>query len=204
VPQRWSPDGERIAYEGWDDSDASRAGVYTARYPDGGDLERLTSIDDVHDIPTDYSPDGSHIVFYRTAPQEPWDVGGSLWIVDANGGDPVELDLGDLVPSWWARWSPDGSRIAFASARLQNPSAIWTIEPDGTNLTRLFEDEEGRFPITPTWSPDGSQIMFALDPIADEFQHAPNGIYVIDADGTGLTPVLADGTSKRRFQWVSD
>jgi Tol biopolymer transport system component len=35
--------------------------------------------------------------------------------------------------------------------------------------------------ITPTWSPDGSQIMFALDPIADDFQHPSNGIYVIDA-----------------------
>ena len=34
VPQAWSPDGERIAFEAWDDSDPSRTGVYTARASD--------------------------------------------------------------------------------------------------------------------------------------------------------------------------
>ena len=204
VPQRWSPDGSRIAYEGWDDTDPSRTGVYTARYPDGGDLQRLTSVDGVHDIPSDFSPDGSRVVFYRSARAEPWDVGGSLWVVDSDGSGLLQLAGDEPVPSWWARWSPDGSRILFASARLQVPSSIWTIEPDGTNLTELFNDADGRFPITPTWSPDGTRIMFALDPIADEFKHPANAVYVIAADGTGLTEVFNGSDAKRRFEWLPD
>jgi hypothetical protein len=35
-PGEWSPDGRRIAFEGWDDSRASRNGLYTGSSADGG------------------------------------------------------------------------------------------------------------------------------------------------------------------------
>lgn len=38
VPQAWSPDGTRIAFEGWQDGKPDRTGVYTARFSDGGGL----------------------------------------------------------------------------------------------------------------------------------------------------------------------
>jgi len=64
VPQAWSPDGKRIAFEGWDDSDPTRTGVYTARGSDGGNLVRVTTFHGrPHDMPLDYSPDGKRIVF---------------------------------------------------------------------------------------------------------------------------------------------
>jgi hypothetical protein len=34
----WSPNDERLACEGWDDTDPSRSGVYTVRTSDGGDV----------------------------------------------------------------------------------------------------------------------------------------------------------------------
>jgi len=204
VPQAWSPDGTRIAFEGWDDSDPSRNGVYTARYSDGSDVVRLSSVSRVHDIPSDYSPDGKWIVFFRAAAEadtEGWDIGGSLWVVDSDGNNARQIETGKVVPSWWARWSPDGSKILFATARAQASGALWTVNPDGSNLAKIFEDPEGRFPITPTWSPDGRQVMFALDPIADEFRHPANAIYIINADGTGLTQVLGGSDFKRRMEW---
>ncbi len=201
VPQAWSPDGTRIAFEGWDDADPSRNGVYTARYPGGDDVVRVSSVSKVHDIPADYSPDGKRIVFFREADAAPRDVGGSLWIVNSDGNNARQIETGETVPNWWARWSPDGSKILFASARTKTPGALWTVNADGSNLTKLFEDPEGRFPITPTWSPDASQIMFSLDPIADEFQHPNNAIYIIKADGTSLTQVLGGSDFKRRMEW---
>ena len=201
VPQGWSPDGTRIMYEGWDDSDPSRNGVYTARFPDGGDLVRLSSVEGVHDMPLDYSPDGRKIVFYRMAPEPEPDIGGSLWVVDTDGKNLRQLEISETVPSWWARWSPDGTKILFATARAQASGALWTINVDGSTVTEIFEDAEGRFPITPTWSPDGSQIMFALDPIADAFEHPSNAVYVINSDGPGLTQVLGGNDHKRHMEW---
>src|SRR5215210_7458512 len=43
VPDAWSPDGSRIAFEGWDDADPDRTGIYTAHASDGSDLTRVTT-----------------------------------------------------------------------------------------------------------------------------------------------------------------
>ncbi|HYT80924.1 MAG TPA: hypothetical protein VEQ37_17040 [Actinomycetota bacterium] len=199
VPQAWSPDGSRIAFEGWDESDPTRTGIYTARATDGGDLVRVTTrLGRPHDMPLDYSPDGSQLVFYRAIraePNFPIDIGGSLWVVNADGSDPHELDTGDVRPWWHARWSPDGPSIVFGIERLQLTGGLWNIKPDGSGLTKLFDDPDGGFPGAPVWSPDGRKIMFQIDPINDAFQHPDNAIYVINADGTGLTLVI-DGPGR--------
>jgi Tol biopolymer transport system component len=77
--------------------------------------------------------------------------------------------------------------------------------PDGSGLTKLFEDADGRFAITPTWSPDGQFVMFALDPpgtlpIIDVAP--PNGLFVVRADGTDLTLILSTDDWKREPDWA--
>jgi Tol biopolymer transport system component len=202
VPQAWSPDGTRIAFEGWDDTDPSRAGIYTARAADGKDLIRVTTVVKLHDMPADYSPDGSRLVFYRPVTDDPesWDFGGSLWVVNVDGTQAHRIEMPGTVPSWWARWSPDGTKILFATARNQPTGELWTVHPDGSELTKIL-DNQGRFAIQPTWSPDGSQIMFALDPIANAFIHPQNGLYVIHADGSGLTLVIGGADFKSQPEW---
>lgn len=204
VPQAWSPDGTRIAFEGWDNEDPSRTGVYTARV-DGSDLVRVTMSPGLpHDSVMDYSPDGTQLVIYRAIraePDFPIDLGGSLWVVNVDGSDAHRLDTGDVAPWWQARWSPDGSRILFATERLQPTGVLWTIKPDGSGLAKVFEDPDGGFAIWPVWSPDGSQIMFALHPTNDPFQHATNTIYAINADGTGLTRVVGGPGYKTVWDW---
>lgn len=205
VPQAWSPDGTRIAFEGWDDAQPGRTGVYTARATDGGDLVRVTTAPGApHDTALDYAPDGKRLVFYRAVAAEPAfpiDIGGSLWVVNVDGSDARQIRTPGTSPWWWARWSPDGSKILFATERLQPSGAVWTVGPDGSGLTKIFEDAEGRFPIHPTWSPTGNQIMFALDPGADAFAHPPNGLYVINADGSGLRLVIGGSDFKAQPDW---
>lgn len=202
VPTAWSPDGSRIAFLGWDDSDPSRTGIYTARASDGGDLVRVTDRPgDLQDVPLDYSPDGEWLVFYRSAHPDPDPhVGGSLWTVRVHGTDAAQIS-GTAHPADSARWSPDGQKILFATERLAPQGALWTVSPDGSDLVQLFVDPAGGFPITPTWSPDGSQILFALDPTNDEFQHPPNTFAVINADGTGFSLVAGTTGFNRWPDW---
>ena len=204
VPEAWSPDGERIAFEGWDDSDASRTGIYIAR-ANGSDLVRVTSNAGLpHDSALDWSPDGTQLLFYRAVraePDFPIDTDGDLWVVNVDGTDAHELDAGDVRPWWQARWSPDGSRILFVEERLQPTGAIWTVRPDGSELTKLFEDADGRFARGAIWSPDGTRIMFQLDSITDSFVHRPNQIYAVNADGSGLTLIVEGHEYKTVFEW---
>jgi len=57
------------------------------------------------------------------------------------------------------RYSPDGAKIAYQSARSGEPE-IWVSDPDGGNaiqLTLLRADD----PEMPSWSPDGKTIAFS-------------------------------------------
>jgi Tol biopolymer transport system component len=205
VPQAWSPDGRRIAFEGWDESDPTRTGIYTGTSGDVADVVRLTSTNGApHDMPLDYSPDGTRLVFYRAIraePDFPIDIGGSLWVVKVDGTDARQVDTPPA--NWWARWSPDGTTILFVSERNQPAGAIWTVRSDGSGPTKVFEDPDGGFPIDPIWSPDGSQIMFMLDPISDRFTHPNNVLYVMRSDGTGLTKLIDTPDFKSSPEWWS-
>jgi Tol biopolymer transport system component len=57
------------------------------------------------------------------------------------------------------RFSPDGRRIAFTSARTGDATEIWLASADGTVVEQLTHgptDWQG----SPAWSPDGRQIVF--------------------------------------------
>ena len=80
---------------------------------------------------------------------------------------------------------------------------LWTIAPDGSNLTQRFKDANGGYAITPSWSPDGSALIFALDPTPDPFAHPVNGLYVVGLDGSGLANLIGGNDFKREPVWVS-
>ncbi len=204
IPQAWSPDGDRIAFEGWDDGDPARTGAYIAAV-DGSGLVRVTDRPGAqHDIPLDFSPDGTQLLFYRSVGVDPDPyVGGSLWVVGVDGANAHPVAEASARPDVRARWSPDGSRILFANERTTPSGALWTVRPDGSGLTELFSDQEGRFPIQPVWSPDGSQILFALDPTNDRFTHPNNELVVVDADGSGLQVVSDSPDFKFPADWWS-
>ncbi len=61
------------------------------------------------------SPDGSRLVFSSYAGRS-WH---NLWMMPANGGDVFSVAFGDWDQTS-ARWSPDGSRIAFISNQHGN------------------------------------------------------------------------------------
>ncbi len=197
-PGAWSPDGKRLAVQLWDETDPARDGIYTVAL-DGSDLTRLTD-PDVADIPGDFSPDGATLIVFRESSTQSV---GTLYRVPADGSGPASQisPEGMAVGYGSVRFSPDGSAVLFQEARTSSSGALWIMGPEGANARRLFEDPLGRFVSHPAWSPDGTEIMFALNPIADDFEHRPNGLFVIKADGSNLRQVMGGNDFKREPEW---
>jgi Tol biopolymer transport system component len=191
-----------MALEGWDDSDPDRNGVYIVGVPDGKGLTRLTKNPD-HDVPMDFSPDGSQIVFLRAEPDtDP--ITGSLYVVNVNGTGlhritPPGLDVGGT-----ARWAPNGKEIVFAGSPTEPRGSIRVVRPDGTGLRKVFEDPKGGTAAAPTWSPDGHKIMFALIKASalNKAGLQPDKLCVIDEDGKGFAMVLDSPDFKNLPDWV--
>lgn len=199
-PGPFSPDGQQIAFEGFGPrEDDPLSGIYIGN-ADGTNLVRITG----PGIPGDWSPDGTRLLFFRGPGGDP-PRAGSLFLINVDGSEEHQLtpDGVEVTCCWNYRWSPDGSRILFADSE----GVIWLIDPDGTDLTQLFVDATvnrvRRYAVTPTWSPDGSQVMFGLSPTPPfSFTAMTSSLYVIEADGTGLTLVISGGDYKREPSWI--
>ncbi len=175
----------RLACEGWDDGDPSRAGIYTVRASDGADLQRFTR---QRDIPCEYSPDGTQLAFVRTVAD---DGRGTLMVVDAAGGKAREL-LDDVVLTGIpCDWSPDGSSILASSE-----GALQFVTLDGES-SRLAGDGITGFAMGGLWSPDGSHVLFSMTLEDDQFD-----VYIAAADGSGLTPIANSELLEESAYWL--
>ena len=166
----WSPDGSKIAY-----ASPSSISIMNA---DGSGQRRVPHTDG-GEYPS-WSPDGTRIAFLRTTPGE-----HLTYIVDVDGSRVVDLSrLGDC---WQVDWSPDGRSILFASHRDQDEPGytdIYVMRPDGSGVKRLTHNRG----YTPAWTPDGTHIVFSA-----------GGLFVMRADGSGITSLPVDGVGETSF-----
>jgi Tol biopolymer transport system component len=160
-----------LACEGWDDSDASRTGIYTVRATDGRDLQRLTR---ARDVPCDYSPDGTQLAFVRTGANPQL---GKLMVMDPEEGD-ADLLLDDVALSGIAcDWSPDGRSILVATG----DGTLVTVTPSSSESLPIVGEGIDGFALGGTWSLDGSHVLFSMT-----FQGDLWDVYVVAADGSNL------------------
>jgi TolB protein len=117
---------------------------------------------------------------------------GALVLVACDGSSDQEQPRDRPSPSAAVSDAPASSlsgRIVF-----DNFDDVWTIDADGTHLTRLTHSPWPEF--DPSWSPDGTQIAFRSE------RSGEPEIWLMDADGTrqrrltaGLSPAWSpDGS----------
>jgi Tol biopolymer transport system component len=95
-----------------------------------------------------------------------------------------------------ARFSPDGSRIAFESDR-SGGFEIWVAKRDGTGLQQITSLGAPDLLIG-GWSPDGGRIAFDA-PIAGN-----DDVYVVGTDGGHLRRLTADPSVDGVVSWSGD
>ena len=100
-------------------------------------------------------------------------------------------------PDLFAAWSPDGSRIAFASQR-DGDINLYTMNADGSDQTRLTQGAERD--TSPVWSPDGAMIAFsrASNSSSDDWR-----VFIVPAIG-GAATLVPDSDGLLVSDWSSD
>jgi TolB protein len=112
---------------------------------------------------------------------------GTLVLGACSGGFDQEQPQDRPSPSTAAADAPGPSDGDQSSLRgriaFDNFDDVWTIDADGTDLTRLTNSPEPDF--DPSWSPDGTQIAFRSE------RSGEPEIWVMNADGTGQRRLAA-------------
>lgn len=106
------------------------------------------------------SPDGRWIAYTITDTDKTANRGTTqIYLVSSNGGEPRQI-TSEKASSNLPRWSADGKRLAFVSAR-EGLSQVWTLEIASGNLKKISNMSTGTD--GPLWSPDGKWIVFLSD-----------------------------------------
>lgn len=147
-----------------------------------------------------WSPNGLQIAFVSDRNGD-WEI----YTMDSGGRNYRQITNSPGVDTDPA-WSPDGTQLAFISERNGNFDIYTVNVSDGTGLAQLTNDPAGDR--QPTWSPDGKRIAFTSNRSdgATEGYAADDEIYVMTAQGTGITRVTySEGADYApRWDWRSN
>ena len=183
---RWSPDGRWLAFLSVrGEGDETQLFVMAA---DGGEAQPLSETDGSAPFGVDgivWGPDSERIAFVAKTGERPdpdaktkphrridtlkykmnsegftYDRRKHLFVVSREGDEALQLTDGawdDGAPAW----SPDGTQIAFTSARHAEAefdvlNDLWTVPSGGGEAARLTATE-GQYGL-PSWSDDGERI----------------------------------------------
>ena len=206
----WSPDGRAILYarrtevgEPSSSEQLRRISVTLWTMTAEGEQQRplFEPVEGRIDSPGGWSPDGSRLVFTRGAVALPDKDArvisrSAIYIVNVDGSGLTKLVDRGADPAW----SPDGTRIVFASDRdrngqlsygdtVQYANELYVMGADGSDQRRLTTTKDLN-EARPAWSPDASVIAYQRGEVVDNAQGT--GVFLIKPDGSCSTPVAFD------------
>ncbi|HSC28015.1 MAG TPA: protein kinase [Vicinamibacterales bacterium] len=143
-----SPDGTTIAYavridDSWD--------IYTQRVG-GRNATPILNDPRRNESGPAFSPDGAWIAFHES------DSDGGIFVAGATGESVRRLTELGFHPAW----SPDGTRIAFTTEEIFDPSsrsgeaALCVVDAAGGRPRRVVPGDAAQ----PSWSPSGDRFVY--------------------------------------------
>jgi Tol biopolymer transport system component len=131
----WSPSGNTILFSSDRDT---MAGTQIFSMTSSGDA--ATPL--VSGFYPEWSPSGSRFLFLR---------GSQIWISNDASGSSVRQVTSDAFVHFTPGWSPDESRVVFATATTSNEEIFTESSTDGSAVTQLTPDSDGDN-FTPSWT----------------------------------------------------
>ena len=215
---RWSPDGLKLIFDypgGFPANVLAPPQQIWVMSVDGSDQTALTDLkaSSVRSFNPNWSPDASEVAFSSSRALDGSDAANpngtiNIWVMNADGTGvrPLTTLTAAGADCGFASWSPDGTKLAFESARSLDGSDaananlivnIWVINADGTGAIPLTNlTAVGASSHDAVWSPDGSKLAFdslrAID--GRDLANAASNIWIMNPDGSGATPLTKNTT----------
>jgi TolB protein len=171
----WSPDGQWIAYDiSLADSNGS-TGIWRMKF-DGGTKQALFGAA----IPSWY-PNGNIIIgSIGTTPTDIWTRFVRYSVLMHQNVDTLSAIIGN--ENLYPRFSPDGTKIAFASQPLNSQVNLWLMDSTGGNLQQLttegMSDNSG---LPFSWNPTENIIIFTQY-CFDEWPPQNGTLWILDVN----------------------
>jgi len=138
------------------------------------------------------APVGGRIVLAKVLEDENiYNVG-----IGANAGNSPAKLIASTMNDHTPAWSPDGQRIAFASAR-SGTEEIWVCNADGSNAVQITQMDSPTVS-NPRFSPDGRSILF------NARKEGNSELYMVDLSTSALRKLTTSAADKVQPQFSRD
>jgi TolB protein len=101
--------------------------------------------------------------------------------MDADGSNPRQLTRSPVGSARLGFWSPDGTRIAYATNRDGNEE-VYVMAADGSDERNISNHASTDLPVG--WSTDGREVFFL-----STRDRAGRDLYRMKVDGAGVTRI---------------